>query len=200
MSHWEGTDADPYDMDPREVLSQYSVEWVALRKSYNELKKKLADVQRELALLDQRLKRGEISEEEHMQLYRETWMKSTELVQVKREVEARLFEIQRRIRATNQVIQEQEAERERRERIEQEKANAMIEWMSLRQGFDIVMKKRREINAEMDRLELLRREGKVSEEEYRQQHIEHVKALAELRILESDIQRRLSELLEIIKA
>ncbi len=200
MSHWEGTEADPYDLDPKEVLSQYSVEWVALRKSYEELKKQLNEIQQELAELDRKLHDGEISEQEHMRLYKETWLKSTQMVQVKREVESRLYEIQRKIRAANQVLKEQEAERERRERIEQEKTNAMVEWMSLKQGFDLVINRRKEINREMDLLEILRREGKISNEEYRRRHLEQIKRLAELRTLETDIRRRLGELLEIIRS
>ena len=49
MSHHEGAPPeDDYYLDPKEVLSQYSVEWVSLRKSYDEIKTQLLDVQEEL--------------------------------------------------------------------------------------------------------------------------------------------------------
>lgn len=200
MSHWEGTGADPYDMDPKEILAQYSVEWIALRKSYEDVKAKLSEVQRELTELDLKLERGEIKEQEHIVQYRETWLRSTQLVQIKREVEARLYEIQREIRFANKRLKEIEEERFRRERIEQEKSNAMIEWMSLKQGFDVVMKKRKEINEEMDRLEIQRRGGKISDDKYRSARVEQIGQLAALRSLETDIKRRLGELLEIIRS
>ncbi len=200
MSHYEGSpERDAYDMDPKDVLTQYSVEWVALRKSYEELKSKLREVQEELIELDRRLQAGEISEAEHIELYREKWLKSTQMVQVKREVESRLYEIQKQIRAANKQLQMQEAERARRERIEQEKANAMVEWMSLRQGFDLITARRREINHEMDELERQRRAATISDEEYRRKHLEQIRQLAELRTVENDVKRRLGELLEIIR-
>jgi len=92
-----------------------------------------------------------------------------------------------------------EIERERRERIEQERSHAMIEWMSLKQGFDLVDARRREINAETDKIEMERRSGKLSEDAYRQKRVEHIRQLAELSVVESDVKRRLAELLEIIR-
>ncbi|TFF95030.1 hypothetical protein EU546_04025 [Candidatus Thorarchaeota archaeon] len=200
MSHREGTPADdPFHVDPKEVLAQYSVEWVSLRKSYDELKTKLQDVQAELSTLDRKLEMKEIDDQQHIKMYREKWAESTQMIQVKREVENRLFEIQREIRAANRQLKKQEEERLRRERMEQERANAMIEWMSLKQGFDLVGARREEINAASDELERNRRSGKVSEDEYRQQRIGQIQQLAELRTVESDIKNRLAELLAIIR-
>ncbi|MHA1772418.1 MAG: hypothetical protein ACTSYL_11920 [Candidatus Thorarchaeota archaeon] len=201
MSHREGTsEQDAYDMDPKEVLTQYSVEWVALRKSYEELKTKLQEVKEDLLELDRQLQAGEITETEHLARYKEKWLKSTELVQVKREVESRLYEIQKQIRAANRQLRLQEEERARRERIEQEKSNAMIEWMSLRQGFDLISQRRKEINQQMDELEKKRRAGTITDEEYRRERVEQIGQLAELRTVESDVKRRLGELLEIIRS
>ncbi|MEM2141967.1 MAG: hypothetical protein QXQ81_01745 [Candidatus Thorarchaeota archaeon] len=190
---------DPYQMDPRLILSEYTVEWTALRESYEEVKRRLAEIQGELADLDRLHNAGGISDSEYMERYRDMWHRSTELIQVKREVEARLQEIQREIRAANVKIALKEEERLRRERIEQEKANAMVEWMGLKQGFDLIIQQRDSINAEMDQLELKRRNGTLSDSEYRKQHIEHIRRLAELRSLESDVRKRLAELLEIIR-
>lgn len=200
MSHREGMPSDDqFYMDPKEVLSQYSVEWVSLRKSYTELKQKLDEIQAELNTLDRKLETKSISEREHIQLYQQKWAESTQLIQVKREVESRLYEIQKEIRAANKQLKQMEIERERRERIEQEKSHAMIEWMSLKQGFDLVNARRAEINAESDRIELERRSGKISEEKYRESRINQIRQLAELRTVESDVKRRLAELLEIIR-
>ncbi|MFW9868638.1 MAG: hypothetical protein ACFFEL_03335 [Candidatus Thorarchaeota archaeon] len=200
MSHHEGSPPDDaYYVDPKEVLSQYSVEWVSLRKSYDEIKKQLLEVQADLSNIDRRLESKQISDQEHIKLYREKWAESTQIVQVKREVESRLFEIQKEIRAANRQLKQAEEERMRRERIEQEKSNAMIEWMSLKQGFDLTNARRNEINAESDTLELDRRSGKVSDEEYRKRRIEQFRQLAELSTVESDVKRRLAELLEIIR-
>jgi hypothetical protein len=200
MSHREGSPTDDvYYVDPKEVLSQYSVEWVSLRKSYADLKEQLQAVQAELGQLDRKLELGEISDQEHIKLYRQKWSESTQMIQVKREVESRLYEIQKEIRSANQRLKQEEEERRRRERIEQERANAMIEWMSLKQGFDLVGQRRKEINSESDRIENERRQGKISEEEYRRQRVDQIKQLAELRTVESDIKRRLSELLAIIR-
>ncbi|MFW9808926.1 MAG: hypothetical protein ACFFE6_06055 [Candidatus Thorarchaeota archaeon] len=200
MSHHEGSPPDDaYYVDPKEVLSQYSVEWVSLRKSYDEIKKQLLEVQADLSNIDRRLESKQISDQEHIKLYREKWAESTQIVQVKREVESRLFEIQKEIRAANRQLKQAEEERMRRERIEQEKSNAMIEWMSLKQGFDLTNARRNEINAESDKLELDRRSGKVSDEEYRKRRIEQFRQLAELSTVESDVKRRLAELLEIIR-
>ncbi len=200
MSHHEGAPPeDVYYIDPKEVLSQYSVEWISLRKSYDEIKKQLMEVQAELSHLDRRLENGEITDQEHIVLYREKWSESTQIVQVKREVESRLYEIQKEIRAANRQLKQAEEERRRRERIEEEKSHAMIEWMSLKQGFDLVTARRNEINAESDQLELQRRSGKISEEKYRESRIVHIRQLAELSTVESDVKRRLAELLEIIR-
>ena len=200
MSHYEGAPPeDAYYMDPKEVLSQYSVEWISLRKSYDEIKKQLQEIQAELSYLDRQLENGQITEQEHIVRYREKWSESTQMVQVKREVESRLYEIQKEIRAANRQLKQAEEERRRRERIEEEKSHAMIEWMSLKQGFDLVTTRRNEINAESDRLEVQRRGGRISEEEYRESRIQHIKQLAELSTVESDVKRRLAELLEIIK-
>ncbi|MFW9965774.1 MAG: hypothetical protein ACFFEA_01340 [Candidatus Thorarchaeota archaeon] len=199
MSHHEGGPGDDYYLDPKEVLAQYSVEWVSLRKSYDELKAQLDDVKAELSELDRRLEKGEITEKDHIQEYREKWRVSTQMVQVKREVEGRLYEIQKEIRAANRQLKQIEDEQRRRDRLEQEKSNAMIEWMSLKQGFDLVEQKRREISAEMDRLEVQRRQGSISEEKYRNQRVEQIGYLAQLTTVESDVKRRLAELLEIIR-
>ena len=200
MSHREGSPTDDvYYVDPKEVLAQYSVEWVSLRKSYDELKEQLQAVQAELNQLDRKLEMGNITDQEHITLYREKWAESTQMIQVKREVESRLYEIQKEIRAANRQLKQAEEERRRRERIEQERANAMIEWMSLKQGFDLVGQRRKEINTESDRIELERRSGSISDEQYRQQRIQQIQQLAELRTVESDIKNRLSELLAIIR-
>jgi len=121
------------------------------------------------------------------------------MVQVKREVEGRLYQIQKEIRAANRQLRQQEEERFRRERLEQEKSNAMIEWMSLKQGFELVEQKRREIGAEMDRIELQRRQGKISDEAFRTDRVGQIGRLAQLTTVESDVKRRLAELLEIIR-
>ncbi|MFW9919561.1 MAG: hypothetical protein ACFFED_08180 [Candidatus Thorarchaeota archaeon] len=200
MSH--GTNRspdDPYYMDPKEVLSQFSVEWVSLRSSLAEVKSKLAEVQSDLSELDGRLERKEITEKEHVDQYHEKWLMSTQIVQVKREVEARLFEIQREIRKANKELKQKEEERLKRERIEQERSNAMIEWMSLKQGFELVRTRRKEINSEMDKLEVQRRERKISDDTYRKSRVDQIKKLAELSIVESDVKNRLAELLEIIR-
>jgi len=56
MSHREGSSAqDDFFVDPKEVLAQYSVEWISLRKSYEELKQQLSDIQDELNTLDKKL-------------------------------------------------------------------------------------------------------------------------------------------------
>jgi gamma-glutamylcyclotransferase (GGCT)/AIG2-like uncharacterized protein YtfP len=199
MSHHEGSSRDEYYLDPKEVLSQYSVEWVSLRKSYAELKEQLNQVKAELTEIDKKLEKGEIKEQEHMAQYHEKWQISTQMVQVKREVEGRLYEIQREIRAANRQLKQQQEERRRRERLEQEKSNAMIEWMSLKQGFDLVDQRRKEISTEMDRLELQRRQGQISDKVYRNQRVGQIGQLAELAVVESDVKRRLGELLEIIR-
>ncbi len=200
MSHHEGSPPeDAYYVNPKEVLSQYSVEWISLRKSYDEIKKQLLEVQDELTHIDRRLESGDISDSEHIVVYREKWSESTQMVQVKREVESRLYEIQKEIRAANRQLKLDEEERWRRERIEQEKSSAMIEWMSLKQGFDLTNARRNEINADTDKLELDRRSGSISDEEYRRRRIEHFSQLAELSTVESDVKRRLAELLEIIR-
>ncbi|MFX0107852.1 MAG: hypothetical protein ACFE7R_06195 [Candidatus Hodarchaeota archaeon] len=199
MSHHEGRPDDDYYLDPREVLSQYSVEWVSLRKSYEDLKEQLDQVKAELSELDKKLENGELSDDDHMQEYQEKWRMSTQMVQVKREVEGRLYEIQKEIRAANKQLRQQEEERLRRERMEQEKANAMIEWMSLKQGFELVELKRKEITDEMDQLELKRRNGSISDEDYRAERISQIGKLAELTTVGSDVKRRLAELLEVIR-
>ncbi|MHA1951942.1 MAG: hypothetical protein ACW987_19010 [Candidatus Thorarchaeota archaeon] len=191
MSHHEGSPPeDVYYVDPKDVLSQYSVEWVTLRKSYADIKKQLLEVQSELSDLDRKLESGSVSEKEHITLYRDKWTESTQIVQVKREVEGRLYEIQREIRTANKQLKQAE---------EEEKTVALIEWMALKQGFDLTSARRNEINAESDRVELERRNGKISDDEYRQRRIEHFKQLAELSVVESDVKRRLAELLEIIR-
>jgi len=200
MSHHEGSPPeDVYYVNPKEMLSQYSVEWISLRKSYDEIKKQLLTIQAELSQLDRQLESGKITDQEHITLYRDKWTESTQIVQVKREVESRLYEIQKEIRAANRQLKQAEEERRRRERIEEEKSHAMIEWMSLKQGFDLVTAKRNEINSESDKLEVQRRSGKISEEKYREQRIQHIRQLAELSTVESDVKRRLAELLEIIR-
>lgn len=200
MSHGEGrTPDDPYYMDPKEVLAQYSVEWVSLRKSLAEVKEKLSEVQTELSELDNKLERKEITEQEHMDKYHDKWLMSTQIVQVKREVESRLFEIQKEIRKVNKEYKQKEEERLRKERIEQERSNAMIEWMSLKQGFELVKQRRQEINSEMDQLEIKRRSGSIAEGQYRSERVEQIRKLAELSIVESDVKGRLAELLEIIR-
>ena len=202
VSHLEGMDEgddDVYDMDLKEVLTQYAVEWVSLRKSFQEIKKKLYEVQNELTQLDHELERGKITEQEHMGKYQEKWLASTQMVQVKREVEARLYEIQSEIRQANKMLREQEVERFRREQIEQEKSNAMIEWMSLKQGFDVVGQRRREITSEMDSVEIKRRSATISDADYRKARLDQIRQLAELRTLETDIKKRLSELIDIIR-
>lgn len=197
MSHGEGHDI--YDMDPKEILGQYTVEWTTLRGSYEDVKRQLREIQTELTELDNKLESGEITEQRHIEMYREKWMMSTQMVQVKREVEARLYEIQREIRSANRKLQLQEAEKQRRERIEQEKSNAMIEYMGLKQGFDLIKRRRKEINSVMDKIEAQRRDGSISDDEYRKFHLEQIRLLAELRTLETDIKTRLAELLEIIR-
>ncbi|MBS3794356.1 MAG: hypothetical protein KGY80_05650 [Candidatus Thorarchaeota archaeon] len=199
MSHSEGVDDEDLFLEPKEVLSQYSVEWVALRKSYTETKKELEEVKEKLNELDEKLENGEISEKEHMEQYRSYWEKSTQMIEIKREVESRLFEIQREIRKANRKLKKLEEEKRRQKRIEKERSNAMIEWMSLKQGFDLVGDKRSEISTRMDELELKRRKGEISDEDYRRRHVENLKELAKLRTLEVDIQNRLGELLEIIR-
>ena len=200
MSHHEGSPPeDVYYVDPKEMLSQYSVEWISLRKSYDEIKKQLLDVQEELTRLDRRLETGEITDGEHIIRYKEKWAESTQIVQVKREVESRLYEIQREIRAANKQLKKAEEERRRRERMEEERSHAMIEWMSLKQGFDVVSTRREDINTESDRLEVQRRNGSISDEVYRETRIEHIRQLAELSTVESDVKRRLAELLQIIR-
>jgi chromosome segregation ATPase len=199
MSHSEGKDDEDLFLKPEEVLSQYSVEWVALRKSYTEAKKELDQVKEKLNELDEKLENGQITEKEHMEEYSRVWKKSTQMVEIKREVESRLFEIQRKIRKANRKLKKLEEEKRRQKRIEKERSNAMIEWMSLKQGFDLVGDKRSEISARMDELELKRRNGEISDEDYRKQHVENLKELAKLRTLEVDIQNRLGELLEIIR-
>ena len=201
MSHREGVaPEDSFFVDPKEVLSQYSVEWVSLKKSYDELKVQLNDIQKELNDLDRKLAAGSISDSEHIVLYREKWAVSTQMIQVKREVEARLFEIQKEIRTANNQLKQMEIDKQRRQRMEEERSHAMIEWMSLKQGFDLTDARRAEINAESDRIERERRNGKISEAEYRKGRIDQIRQLAELRTVESDIKRRLAELLEIIRS
>jgi hypothetical protein len=71
--------------------------------------------------------------------------------------------------------------------------------MGLKQGFDLITRRRKEINSVMDKIETQRRDGSVSNEEYRKFHLEQIRLLAELRTLETDIKRRLAELLEVIR-
>ncbi len=200
MSHREGsTPQDDFYVDPKDVLTQYSVEWVSLRKSLAELKQQLNDIQEELNTLDKKLETGSITDQEHIKLYREKWAQSTEMIQVKREVESRLYEIQREIRAANKQLKQMEIEQNRRERMEQERSHAMIEWMSLKHGFDLVDARRAEINAESDKIEMERRSKAISDEKYRESRIGQIRQLAELSVVESDVKRRLAELLQIIR-
>jgi hypothetical protein len=200
MSHHEGAPPeDAYYVNPKDVLSQFSVEWISLRKSYDEIKNQLLDVQEELSRIDRRLETGDLTDGEHIVLYKEKWTDSTQIVQVKREVESRLYEIQKAIRAANKQLKQAEEERRRRDRMEEERSHAMIEWMSLKHGFDLTDARRKEINTESDKLELDRRSGSISDEEYRRRRIDHIGQLAELATVESDVKRRLSELLEIIR-
>ncbi len=202
MSHGDGMrhdDDDPYYLEPREVVSQYSVEWIALRQSYGEVKAQLSTVQSQLTELDLKLQKGEIDDDAHVEQYRELWLTSTQIVQVKREVEGRLYEIQRDIRAANRKLKELEADRFRRERIEQEKSNAMIEWMGLKPGFDLIAEKRKEIALEMNKIELQRRNNEIADEDYRRLRVDQIRQLAQLRTVETDVKGRLNELLEIIR-
>ncbi len=200
MSHHEGSSPqDDFYVDPKEVLTQYSVEWVSLRKSYDELKQQLSSIQEELNILDKKLETGSITDQEHIKVYREKWAQSTEMIQVKREVENRLSEIQREIRVANKQLKQMEIEQNRREKMEQERSHAMIEWMSLKQGFDLVDARRAEINAESDKIEMERRSGTISDEKYRESRIGQIRQLAELSVVESDVKRRLAELLQIIR-
>ena len=200
MSHRAHAPDDVYDMHPKDILTQYSVEWVALRKSFAEVKTKLSEVQTELNELDEKLERKEIDDKEHMEKYHEKWLISTQMVQVKRDVESRLYEIQKELRRANKQLKQAEAEQQRRERIEEQKSGAMIEWMSLKQGFTLVKERRREINQEMNTLEMKRRTDKIKEEEYRKSRVDQIRKLAELSTVESDVKRRLAELLEIIRS
>ena len=186
-------------MDPKEILTQYSVEWVSLRKSYDELKQQLNDIQSELNSLDRKLETGLITDQDHITLYKEMWAQSTQMIQVKREVESRLYEIQKEIRAANKQLKQMEIDKHRRERVETERSHAMIEWMSLKQSFDLLDTRRAEINAESDKIEMERRSGKVTEEKYREFRIGQIRQLAELSVVESDVKRRLAELLQIIR-
>lgn len=200
MSHREGSSPqDDFYVDPKDVLTQYSVEWVSLRKSLDELKQQLKDIQDELNTLDKELETGLITDQEHIKLYREKWAQSTEMIQVKREVESRLYEIQREIRAANKQLKQMEIEQSRREKMELERSHAMIEWMSLKQGFDLVDARRAEINTESDKMEMERRSGAISDEKYRESRIGQIRQLAELSVVESDVKRRLAELLQIIR-
>ncbi len=200
MSHREGSSPqDEFYVDPKEVLTQYSVEWVSLRKSFDELKQQLSNIQEDLNTLDKQLETGSITDEEHIKLYREKWAQSTQMIQVKREVESRLYEIQREIRTANKQLKQMEIEKSRRERMEQERSHAMIEWMSLKQGFDLVDARRAEINAESDKIEMERRSRAISDEKYRESRIGQIRQLAELSVVESDVKRRLAELLQIIR-
>ena len=200
MSHREGSPPqDDFFVDPKEVLTQYSVEWVSLRKSFDELKQQLNDIQAELTDLDNKLATESITGQEHIKLYREKWAQSTQMIQVKREVESRLYEIQKEIRTANKQLKQMEIDKQRRERVETERSHAMIEWMSLKQGFDLVDERRAEINAESDRMEMDRRSGKISDEQYRESRIGQIRQLAELSVVESDVKRRLAELLQIIR-
>ena len=160
MSHHEGSPPqDEFSVDPKEVLTQYSVEWVSLRKSFDELKQQLNDIQSDLNTLDRKLETGSLTDQEHIRLYREKWAQSTQMIQVKREVESRLYEIQKEIRAANKQLKQMEIDKARRERVEQERSHAMIEWMSLKQSFELLDARRAEINAESDRIEMERRSG-----------------------------------------
>ena len=200
MSHREGSSPqDEFFVDPKEVLAQYSVEWVSLRKSFDELKQQLNDIQAELNTLDRKLETGSITDQEHITIYREKWAQSTQMIQVKREVESRLYEIQKEIRTANKQLKQMEIDKQRRQRVETDRSHAMIEWMSLKQGFDLVDERRAEINAESDRMEMDRRSGKISDDQYRESRIDQIRQLAELSIVESDVKRRLAELLQIIR-
>jgi RNase H-fold protein (predicted Holliday junction resolvase) len=202
MSHGpssQGGGDDYLQLDPREVLTQYSVEWTALRASYEEVKARLEQVQMDLRKLDEKLAKREITEQEHIQQYKEKWQFSTQIIGVKREVEARLYEIQQQIRAADKKLKEREAERVKREHMEEERSNAMIEWMSLRQGFDLVINRRNEIAAQMDKIEVQRRAGKISEADYRSARMSQIRQLAELKTVETDVKTRLAELLEVIR-
>ncbi|MGY5858994.1 MAG: hypothetical protein RTU63_06470 [Candidatus Thorarchaeota archaeon] len=200
MSHREGSSPqDDFYVDPKEILTQYSVEWVSLRKSYDELKQQLNDIQSELNALDRKLETGSLTDQEHIKLYKEMWAQSTQMIQVKREVESRLYEIQKEIRAANKQLKQMEIDKQRRERVETERSHAMIEWMSLKQSFDLLDTRRAEINAETDRIEMERRSGALSEEKYRESRIDQIRQLAELSVVESDVKRRLAELLQIIR-
>ena len=200
MSHREGSSPqDEFYVDPKEVLTQYSVEWVSLRKSFDELKQQLSNIQEDLNTLDKQLETGSITDQEHIKLYREKWAQSTQMIQVKREVESRLYEIQREIRAANKQLKQMEIDKNRRERMEQERSHAMIEWMSLKQGFDLVDARRAEINTESDKIEMERRSETISDEKYRESRIDQIRQLAELSVVESDVKRRLAELLQIIR-
>ena len=200
MSHREGSSPqDDFHVDPKEVLTQYSVEWVSLRKSFDELKQQLNDIQSELNALDRKLETGSITDQEHIKLYREKWAESTQMIQVKREVESRLFEIQKEIRTANKQLKQMEIDKQRRERFETERSHAMIEWMSLKQSFDLLDNRRAEINAETDKMEMDRRSGIISDEQYRESRIDQIRQLAELSVVESDVKRRLAELLQIIR-
>ena len=200
MSHREGSSPqDEFFVDPKEVLAQYSVEWVSLRKSFDELKQQLNDIQAELNTLDRKLETGSITDQEHITIYREKWAQSTQMIQVKREVESRLYEIQKEIRTANKQLKQMEIDKQRRHRVETDRSHAMIEWMSLKQGFDLVDERRAEINAESDRMEMDRRSGKISDDQYRESRIDQIRQLAELSVVESDVKRRLAELLQIIR-
>lgn len=200
MSHREGSSPqDDFFVDPKEVLTQYSVEWVTLRKSFDELKQQLNDIQSDLNQLDKKLDTGSLTDQEHIKLYQEKWAESTQMIQVKREVESRLYEIQKEIRTANKQLKQMEIEQARRQRFEEERSHAMIEWMSLKQGFELVDNQRKIINAETDKIELERRSGKISDDQYRESRIDQIRQLAELSIVESDVKRRLAELLQIIR-
>ena len=200
MSHREGSSPqDDFHVDPKEILTQYSVEWVSLRKSFDELKQQLNDIQSELNALDRKLETGSITDQEHIKLYREKWAESTQMIQVKREVESRLFEIQKEIRTANKQLKQMEIDKQRRERFETERSHAMIEWMSLKQSFDLLDNRRAEINAETDKMEMDRRSGIISDEQYRESRIDQIRQLAELSVVESDVKHRLAELLQIIR-
>ena len=121
MSHREGSSPqDDFFVDPKEVLAQYSVEWVSLKKSYDELKLQLDNIQAELNTLDKKLKTGTITDQEHIRLYRDKWAESTQMIQVKREVESRLYEIQKEIRTANKQLKQMEIDQARRRRFEEE--------------------------------------------------------------------------------
>jgi hypothetical protein len=121
------------------------------------------------------------------------------MIQVKREVESRLYEIQKEIRTANKQLKQMEIDKQRRERFETERSHAMIEWMSLKQSFDLLDARRAEINAETDKMEMDRRSGTISDEQYRESRIGQIRQLAELSVVESDVKHRLAELLQIIR-